>query len=93
MSKTVKYTRITLKKLVFDARQLGINVEFTTDMDGYYVITHKATVYAPALPNQTAINDVVYRPDTCAMAHWLITGMMAQARSSINQAMALSQTR
>lgn len=78
MVRKVKYTRITLKSLVSEARSNGIYVSFTTDMDGQYVITHKVITNN----NSLMVREDLYHPDTCAMAHWLIKGMIAQSAST-----------
>lgn len=79
--KDVKYTRITLKELVMEARRMGIEVSFTNDMDGKYIIRHTVISSAPNCPS--VARDEIYHPETVAMAHWLIKGMMAQARSQL----------
>jgi len=81
MSKQVKYTRITLKNLVMEARNLGIEVSFTTDMDGNYVINHKIVSTVPAAGQFSTARDGVYHPESCAMACWMIKGMIAQAKT------------
>ena len=77
--KNVKYTRLTLKKLVHKAHEYGVDIGFTTDMDGKYVIEH--TIHCKS--GNPALATIVvdrYKPDTVAMAHWFIYGMIAQFR-------------
>jgi len=80
---TKKYTRPTLKLLVDQAVSMGVNVKFNLDMDGKYIITHRVISTVPNRPDLTAARDEIYTPDTVAMAHWLVWGMMAQAKSQL----------
>lgn len=85
----VKYTRLTLKNLVGEAKSLGIEVGFTTDMDGNYIVSHKTLSFVPGRPDLATTKTDIYTPDTVAMAHWLIRGMTAQANNQIINAQAL----
>ncbi len=76
--KNVKYTRITLKELCNEARKYAIDVSFAIDMDGKYVVIHKVPTPVVNQPELNAVSENVYRPDTVAMAHWFIMGLIEQ---------------
>jgi hypothetical protein len=86
MAKQVKYTRISLKKMVDEARIYGVEVSFAMDMDGKYSVYHTSVSTVPGHPELTAKKQDVYRPESCAMAHWFIRGLICSAKSQIDEA-------
>jgi hypothetical protein len=85
----VKYTSRTLTSMIHEAVSLGVQVYYHVDMEGKYIVSHKVVSKVPGRDDLATERIDIYTPDTVAMAHWLLWGMIAQAKNQLCGILAL----